>query len=238
MEKSEILMENGFTRSESLVYLALLNMGRTKSGEVIRKTGLQSSVVHNSLNNLIEKGFVSYILIGKIKHYEAASPGIISEYIAKKKRDYESIFAELSGMYDNRNAEKVSAEVYQGYAGLFSAVLELIEGGKKGDLYRYFSGKERFISEEALEFFEKSDKIKESRGIVTKGIASLERGSKLKGYEASEIKYVKRKIPSSVSIFKDKVLFIVFGDKPICILIKSEEMAKQYSDMWDEIWGN
>lgn len=52
----ETILENiGFSKSEAVVYLALLKVGQTKSGKIIKITGLQSSVVHNALNTLEEK---------------------------------------------------------------------------------------------------------------------------------------------------------------------------------------
>ena len=62
-----LLQEIGFTKAEATVYLNLLKLGKTKSGSIIKLSGLQSSVVHNALNTLIDKGFVSYVLEGKIK---------------------------------------------------------------------------------------------------------------------------------------------------------------------------
>ena len=70
----DILVEIGFSKAESIVYVILLKTGPTKSGNIIKLSSLQSSVVHNALNTLANKGFVKYILEGKIKksaHLEA-----------------------------------------------------------------------------------------------------------------------------------------------------------------------
>ena len=93
MEKEETkALENaGFSKAEALVYIALLRIGKTKSGNVIKHTGLQSSVVHNSLNSLIEKGFVNYVLENKLKSYSALSPKLIEEFIEQKKQEFKKI---------------------------------------------------------------------------------------------------------------------------------------------------
>ena len=44
-----ILEDLGFSKAEIKVYLALLELGVTKAGEVIRHTSLQNSVVHMTL---------------------------------------------------------------------------------------------------------------------------------------------------------------------------------------------
>ena len=55
---SAVLEEIGLTSGEAKVYLALLELGPSKAGGILRKSGLQNSVVHLCLNKLIEKGMV------------------------------------------------------------------------------------------------------------------------------------------------------------------------------------
>ncbi|MEK6887971.1 MAG: helix-turn-helix domain-containing protein, partial [Candidatus Aenigmatarchaeota archaeon] len=56
----------GLTNAEIKVYLALLELGATKTGLLIEKSGLQSSVVYSALARLMEKGLVSSIKEGKM----------------------------------------------------------------------------------------------------------------------------------------------------------------------------
>ena len=63
----------GLTNAEIKVYMALLGLGIAGAGHIIEKSGLQSSVVHNTLNNLINKGFISFTLKGKKVKNEALS---------------------------------------------------------------------------------------------------------------------------------------------------------------------
>ena len=106
--KENVLQEIGFSKSESKVYLELLRLGKTKSGRIIKVSGLQSSVVHNALNTLIEKGFVTFILEGKIKHYRALSPKLIQKYIEAKKKEFTRILPELESL-QKENSEATTA---------------------------------------------------------------------------------------------------------------------------------
>ena len=172
-EIERVLQEVGFSNAESKVYLALLKSGETKSGFLIKKTSLQSSVVHNALNSLIDKGFAAYVLKGKIKHYSALEPKIIKEYVEAKRKEFLQIFPALESLKEESEQETASAEVYEGYKGLFAATLSLLESAKKGDVYKYFAIPEMLISKEALDFFVKVDLIKKQRGIIVKGISEL-----------------------------------------------------------------
>jgi sugar-specific transcriptional regulator TrmB len=232
MNEKEILEEIGFTRNESLVYLTLLKTGETKSGKIIKLTGLQSSVVHNSLNTLIEKGFVKYILKGKIKHYQGINPEVIKEYIKSKEKKFDGILPSLKSM---QTAEKdlPTAEVYYGYNGLLTATLEMIKEKRSG-AYKYFAAEENLITEDAINFFNKVDLIKKEKGIIVKGIANA--NSNLKNSKNSIIRYTSLNIPPAVNIYGDQILIMTLSEKPTGILIKSKEIANQYNKLWESIW--
>ena len=59
-----ILEDIGLTNAEIKVYLALLELGSSTAGPILEKSKLQNSVVHMTLNKLIDKGFVTFIKEG------------------------------------------------------------------------------------------------------------------------------------------------------------------------------
>jgi len=233
--KEEILEDIGFSKSETVVYLALLKLGKTKSGNVIKITGLQSSVVHNSLNTLSDKGFVSHILEGKIKHYVALDPQLIGKYIDSKKQEFNAVLPELKEL-QKLSLSPVTAEVYEGFNGLYTATLKMIEDARNGDIYKYFAAEKTLLTKGAIEFFSKVDMLKKSKKIIVKGIAQTKDRNLLKDYTNSEIKFVSKEIPPAMNICKDKILLISLSEKPTGILIHSKEIAKQYHELWDSLW--
>ena len=92
---THILEDIGLTNAEIKVYLALLELGSSTAGPIIEKSGLQSSVVHMTLNKLVEKGFVSFVKECKRNHYQATNPKHIVEFINEKKQRFEQILPEL-----------------------------------------------------------------------------------------------------------------------------------------------
>lgn len=237
MEPKKGLEEVGLSKSESIVYISLLKLGKTKSGKVIKKTGLQSSTVHNALNMLTEKGFISYILEGKVKQYIALDPKIIRKYLDSKKEQFEQVLPNLEIFFAESMKEFPIAEVYAGYKGLLNATIELIGDRKKGETYKYFAAKETFLSEKAIAFFKKTDDLKKKAGIKTKGIAEDSARELLKEYKESQIRYTNQKIPPAMNIYKDGILIFSLCDKPTAILIKSKEISVQYHRLWDSLWN-
>ena len=117
--EEEILQKIGLSQAQSKIYLALLEIGSVKVGRIIEKTGLQSSTVHNCINQLIEKGFISYTVIGKIKAYQATSPEIIRDYLKEQEKDFENILPNLKEKH--KLAEHQSkAEIFQGTQGIMN----------------------------------------------------------------------------------------------------------------------
>ena len=49
---AKILEEIGLTRNESLVYLALSKIGTSKTGEILKESGLNSGKIYEILESL------------------------------------------------------------------------------------------------------------------------------------------------------------------------------------------
>jgi len=235
MDIELVLQDIGFTKAEAKVYLALQRSGETKAGKVIQQTGLQSSVVHNALNTLQEKGFITHILIGSIKQYKSLKPSLIKEYLENKNNTFEKIIPMIENLNkDNQNV--ATAEVFTSIKGLIAATNKMIENEDKKDIFMYFAVDEKQSSEQIIEFFEKLDLIKKDKGIKVKGIANKKNKS-LKNYNKSEIKFTDQEIPPAMNIYGNRVLFYSFQNKPTGILVESEEIANQYRQLWNSIWN-
>ena len=91
---TQILEDIGLTNAEIKVNLALLELGPSTAGPILDKSGLQNSVVHMTLNRLIEKGFVTFVKEGKVHHYQAVNPKHVIDYINEKKENFEEILFE------------------------------------------------------------------------------------------------------------------------------------------------
>jgi sugar-specific transcriptional regulator TrmB len=55
----EILQEIGLNKSESQVYLALLELGEAKTGQICNKLNIPNSHIYTDLDSLTKKGLVS-----------------------------------------------------------------------------------------------------------------------------------------------------------------------------------
>ena len=227
----------GLSKGEIKVYLVLLGLGSTKIGKVIEKSGMVSSAVYNSIAKLIGKGLVSYIRKGKIKFYQSVPPNQILEFIKEKKKRFMEILPELE-LKEKFPKEKQQADIFEGEKGIMSMLNLLTEKGHKGDEYVFFAVTVEQNKKIRERFFIRHDSKKKEKGIITRGLAPKELKESFKQRKFVRMRYPDYPIPSGISIFKNKVAFFSWEEKPVGYLIESEQIAHMYKKLFDSIWNN
>ncbi len=233
---TQILEDIGLTNAEIKVYLALLELGTTTAGPVLDKTGLQNSVVHMTLNKLIEKGFVSFVKEGKRNNYQAANPKHIVEYIEEKKERFEAILPELL-IKQKLAKEKPEITTFRGIKGIRELLYELLEAGGT-EHHTFGSAKESLMMGDA--FWVAYHKKRAAKGIIAKLIfnESLQEWCNIHRYPKAEYKFTKTGFePLTETIIRnDKIGIIIWTDKPMGVLIHNKAAAESYDKFWGMMW--
>jgi len=232
---TSVLEDLGLSKGEIKVYLTLLEIGETKVGQVIEKSGMASSAVHNSLNILIDKGLVSYIKKGKIKFYQSVPPKQLVSFIEDKKKKVLEILPELE-MRQKKQEEKQEAEIFEGVKGVTSMLTLMIEDTKKGEEYLFFSMNVKERNKEIQEFFKRYDLKRKEKGLVIKGLVPKDMKEFFEGRTFLKVKYSKFPIPANIGICNDIVTIISWEKKPVGYLINSKQIAEIYRKFFYEIW--
>lgn len=233
---SSILEELGLNNGEIKVYLTLLRIGTTKVGEVIEKSEMASSAVHNALNTLLNKGLISYTKKSKIKYYQSNPPDYIGKFVEQKLDKFNEILPELEKL--QKSAEnKQEAEVFEGIKGVTAMLNLIIENTKKGEEYLFFATYFPGKNKEIQDFFEKYDFRRKEQGLYVRGLASPElKPLFLNRSKIIHVKYPKFPIPRDITIVKDIVSIISWGERPTGFLLRSKQLATIYRDLFNEIW--
>ena len=236
---SSILEELGLTKSEIKVYVALNKVGECTAKSILKESGLQNSVVHATLQKLLQKGFISYIKKSKIKHYRAADPSYLLKYLDDKRNRIKDIIPELISMR-NKN-EPQGAEIFEGVNGFKTMYSKFMEGANEGDEYLFFS----FQTEETSQyknlftFYDEMAKERNSKKIITKGILPIENKKLMEAgfpQRYQGLLYVDFPILSNMSILNDKVFFTPWEDKEITFLVQSRQLANCFKDYFNRVW--
>jgi sugar-specific transcriptional regulator TrmB len=233
---TQILEDIGLTNAEIKVYLATLELGSATAGPIMDKTQLQSSVVHNTLNKLKEKGLISYVLEGQRRHYQAADPKHIVSFIEEKKERFQEILPQLLAKQQNgKEAKQVS--MFQGIKGIKELMYELLEAG--GTEHNTFgSAKESLMMGDS--WWMNYHKKRSDKGIVAKFIwnKSLQDWALSNKYLKATYKFTEEGFePLTETIIRNnKIGILIWTEKPIGILIENETAAKSYNSFFNKMW--
>ena len=85
----EIFSELGFTKSESKIYMTLLDLGTAQLSHIMEKTGMHRRNIYDSLSRLMVKGLVSFVILNNRKIFSPASPKRLVGLVEEKKFNYE-----------------------------------------------------------------------------------------------------------------------------------------------------
>ncbi|HJX05709.1 MAG TPA: helix-turn-helix domain-containing protein [Candidatus Nanoarchaeia archaeon] len=251
MQETDIktLELTGLTHAQAIIYLTLLELGQTKVGTIIEKTKLQSSVVHNNINKLIDKGLVSFVMMGQIKHYQVAEPSMFLNYLEEQKQSIDESKKEIQKLLPKlklireQAKKKTEVEVYQGRNGFKTAYMEEYEKMAKNETAQFIAQPSEFQQDEQLhEFFLKINQIVEEKKCIIQGI-----GPKInktiwekfyKNQKNYRLKYINDDFPWGVMIFKEQIIISIWGDEPIIIKIKNKKFRDNalnyFNKKWDE----
>jgi sugar-specific transcriptional regulator TrmB len=238
MVDTVILEDIGLTNAEIKVYLALLELGTSTAGPILEKTGLQNSVVHLTLNKLIEKGLVSFVKEGKRNIYQPANPKHITEYIDEKKERFQEILPQLVATQHTAK-EKPEITVFRGVKGIRELLYELLEAGGK-EHHTFGSSRKSLMMGDA--WWISYHKKRARKGITAKLLfnESLKFWRAEVRYPKSEIMYTKAGFePLTETVIRnDRIGIIIWTDRPIGILIHQKEAAESYDEFFQMMWNS
>ena len=233
---TKVLEDLGFTVSEIKVYLALLELGITTAGPIIEKSGLQNSVVHMTLNNLVNKGFVSFVKEGQRNHYQATNPQHISEYIDEKKRQFEELLPDLISKQQTAK-ERSEIVAFRGIKGVKELLHELLEAGGK-EHHAFGSTTKGLMLGDA--FWINYHKKRAEKGINAKLLFNESLRTWVGANKAPKAEYKFSKAgfePITETIIRnDKIGIIIYTEIPVGILIRSKAAAVSYDTFFALLW--
>lgn len=244
----ELLEDIGMTKSEISVYFALLDIGPSTTGPIIKRAGIASGKAYIILDKLILKGLVTYVIKSGVKYYQAKDPERLIDYIREKEDELKekekkllSIIPFLKNKYNSAKYKPI-AEIYEGVKGFktfYEFILKRLERGDEVDVM----GAPKIAMERFEAYIYNWNKKRIKLGIKMRIIYNhdcKEFGKKREKMRLTKVRYMKKNLetPTWTNIFKDYVAIINVHGNPVCFLIKNDEAAKSYRNYFEFIWKN
>jgi sugar-specific transcriptional regulator TrmB len=230
---NETLQDVGLSKRESICYSALLELGSSRVGKIVKKNDIPSSKIYEILDKLIKRGFVTYVIKNNVKHYQASNPKVLLNYIDEKKKSVEEILPKL--MLKQKFSDKQSVELFEGQKAVFSLFTNLIKDSKPKELYLVFSVNEENKSDVVNLFFRnitlrRKDKKLDVRVLKNERYYVKEKHTKVK------LRYTKFNLPQGITVFRDTVVILSWTDAPTAIKIQSKGISSQLKTFFLELW--
>jgi HTH-type transcriptional regulator, sugar sensing transcriptional regulator len=229
----EALQELGLNKRESICYTALLELGSSKIGAIVKKTGIPSSKIYEILDKLINRGLVSYVKIGKIKHYQSSDPKTLLNYIDEKKKKIEDILPQL--LLKQKLSTKQSVEMFEGQKAIFSLFTTLIKDAKANEQYLIFSINEENKNDAANLFFKNLAVRRKEKKLDVRLLKNMKHYKKEK-HTKLKLKYTEFNLPQGITIFRNIVVILSWVESPIAIKIESETISNQLREFFLNQW--
>lgn len=246
MGMESILEEIGLTKNEIKIYLALLELGLTTSGAIIKRTGVHTSKVYDGLERLAEKGLVTHIVKADTKHFKAVSPDRLLDFLEDKKKKLEhqekevqEILPELK-LKQQLVGDQTEAEIFKGWKGMDTAYRMLRATLKKGDLNLVFGASKGEDEEQVKRFFNRHLKLMAPLEIKQKIIYNEEARGNIEEQTRHpalfEVKYLKNTTPAEINIWADKTMIVILRKNPTIILISDKKTADSFRQYFEVMW--
>jgi sugar-specific transcriptional regulator TrmB len=227
----EKLQQIGLSETESKIYVALVHLGTATANQLAKQTSKNRTVTYNILQQLVEKGVITYIQKDNKRFFSIADPHSLLAKIHEKEHIAQSLIEDIKRVKTNVESSK-GVEVYEGLQGMkvlhneFRHTKELAILNATGLIF---------------------DHLKYSAGHIIKDIVSIQNcrmiaNQSSKKTKLSEFNFNIKFLPKSAEnyattfIFDNKVIIQVLKDKPFLIKIENREIFDGYKKDFDLLW--
>lgn len=226
----EELTTLGLTQAEAVIYRSVLKLKTCTVKQIAKESGFHRTNIYDVLEQLKDKGLITYFQEGKVTKYSATDPRNLYGLINEQKELLDSILPSLDKLYSTPTDE-VKVEIFKGAEGVKSAWQDMTREGKP--IFAF--GVRGQMREKMPDYAEKwLNEIKRKKisyfGIYTK------RGND--PHYFTEIRYVSEELSTPVAtfIYGNKVNINIWEPSMICILIHSKLVADMYKKHFDLLW--
>jgi len=238
---TDLLKEIGLTESEIKVYLALLKLGSSKKGAIVKEAGITSSKIYEVMDKLIEKGLASYVVKDKVRHFNVAPISRIKDYLKKKEEKIRTQEKELDMLLPhliiNQKNTFTDAEIYRGWKGMQTIYNDALESLKSGESYYIFGASKGNDSEKVRSFYTRFNERVIDKKLKAHIIFNENaRGNISNASKTGSVKYLDQTTPAETLIYKDKTAIVLLNEQPLIILIKGQSVVDSFKSYFEIMW--
>lgn len=230
------LMDLGLTKNEAKTYLAVAELGSTTIGNVAKKSKVHRTNVYDSIEGLLKKGLVSYILKDKAKHYQIGDPINFLNLLKEKEEKIMNILPRLNLLQQLSKGEN-NAQILEGLPAAKRTMESFLEYNEE----ILVMGVSKSAAELIGPFLTQFHKKRIEKKVVMKHIYNTDAYARIK--ILNKMKYTEVRVlpsdydsPVATNIVGDEVTMIHWDKNAIIIRIKNKKIADAYKKYFGILW--
>lgn len=236
----EKIIENfNLNEKEAKVYLACLELGKSKVSEIAKKAQLNRITAYEILKRLSQKGIANSITYKDITYFQVINPEKLVEKIQRQAELAREALPELM-LISKTGKGKPKVDYYEGVEGLRTVYEDSLSSQEK--IIYNIANVENLIKGVGKEFLDNYIKKRTRKKIKVKVLIpdtsyNRQYAQERKG-QLREVKFFKNKeiiIPNEIMIYDDKISLLSFSSK-IGVIIQDKEIAQSIRSMWHVFW--
>lgn len=224
--------------NEATVYYALIDIGQTSAGAIIKKTGFHRNVVYEALNKLIEKKLAFKVIRKGISYFQPTNPDRLIETATEQLETAQSLVPLLKKMATAGLPEII---VYEGVESYRRFWIDSVRKLPIGSI-DYVAGSDithfrQYMGRTINQYFEAQIKRKIKWKMIVFDKEQTEPTHK-NNPELNEMRYIKSDIPKggNFNVFNDDTLILHSVAEPLIIEIKNKSLARVFRGIFDLLW--
>ncbi len=230
-----ILREFGLTENEIGIFIVLLKNGILSPTEIARETGLNRPYVYYALERLLEKGYISELLVKNKKQFKAVD---LKQIASLEEHKLEILQKTLDGLENLRVVkEDTNVEVLKGKQVIKNIFKKCLAEIKPKEEILYIGLDEEKMEQiepiylrKILNFFNKRN--------ISERIIIKQGGKKLEYAKTSKSRQLDSDLIGNTAkiVYQDTIIELIYGNPVYAIVVQNKELActarKQFEIFW------
>ena len=243
-EIAGILKKVGLTEQEARIYLTLLKLKESRTGQLCKEAKIASSNIYNLLDSLIKKGLASYKLQNNIKIFMPASPETLNELFLEKQKKLDDERIEIQQLINSLKRKEPVNEPYSNYKyfegliGIKSMWHEINSLLTKSTEERVYGTKKEGY-ERLVGFYDEHHKLRNKLNAKAKILFPFEDKelAKKRKNKNTEVKFSELTNEAEWGVIDDMLYIQYYLSKtPRAFLIKDKIFSSTFKQVFDNAW--
>ncbi len=229
----EKLQELGFSQNQTDVYLALIELGQTKVGPLIQRTGFHRNIIYRALFDLIEKQLVYKLSKHGVAYFEPIDPTPLLHEQVRKQELVKEVIEELQKKTHVSESEILILKGEQGIKDLTNLILS-----ENSDLY-YLGANGMLVKRYPRMCREFLDRMAK-KGLMSYYLAQEEARDIIPAFDTlGKIQFLPQLSSSPIVIwmFGNYVANVLWEENETIFVTKNKKIADDYRKYFHLLWS-